>query len=60
MKLSEPKTLKQIATLINANYVGADDFVITGLNEIHMVESGDITYVDHPKYSAKEIGRAHV
>ena len=58
MKLSEPKTLKQIATLINANYVGADDFVITGLNEIHMVESGDITFVDHPKYYAKALDSA--
>lgn len=48
-------TLSQIATLIGAEYVGNPDFPITGLNEIHKVEPGDITFVDHPKYYTKAL-----
>jgi len=29
--------------------------LISGLNEIHMVEPGDITFVDHPKYYDKAL-----
>ncbi len=29
--------------------------MISGLNEIHMVEAGDITFVDHPKYYDKAL-----
>ncbi len=28
---------------------------VTGLNEIHMVRNGDLTFVDHPKYYSKAI-----
>ena len=51
-------TLKIIAELIGAQYVGDPDFPITGLNEIHKVEAGDITFVDHPKYYAKALNSA--
>ena len=57
MKIQE-STLKNIAELIGAQYVGDPDFPITGLNEIHKVEAGDITFVDHPKYYAKALGSA--
>ena len=36
-------TLKQIADLIGAQYVGDPKFPITGFNEIHKVEAGDVT-----------------
>lgn len=39
-----------IATMINARLVGDHQLVLTGINEIHKVRSGDITFVDHPKY----------
>lgn len=55
MKLNPQQTLKEIAALINAPYVGHDGFIISGINEIHKVESGDITFVDHPKYYAKAL-----
>jgi UDP-3-O-[3-hydroxymyristoyl] glucosamine N-acyltransferase len=55
MKLKETQTLKQIAELIHATYLGLPDFKITGINEIHMVEKGDITFVDHPKYYDKAL-----
>ena len=50
MQLAPSQTLQEIAQLINAKYIGTADFKITGINEIHMVEKGDLTFVDHPKY----------
>ena len=55
MKLSEAQSLQRIAELINAKYYGAPDFSITGINEIHNVEKGDLTFVDHPKYYDKAL-----
>ena len=55
MKFPKPHTLKQIAQLIACDYVGDDDFPILGINEIHVVESGDIVFVDHPKYYDKAL-----
>ena len=50
MKLDTPYTLKDISLLINADFKGDPGLLISGLNEIHMVEPGDLTFVDHPKY----------
>ena len=58
MKLDQNKTLKEIATLISANYKGTDDFIVSGINEIHMVTKGDLTFVDHPKYYDKALNSA--
>jgi len=55
MKFSEPKTLKEISSLINAKYIGNDNFQIEGINEIHRVEKGEIVFVDHPKYYDKAL-----
>lgn len=55
MQLNPAFTLKQIAGFINAEFTGIPDFLISGLNEIHMVQSGDLTFVDHPKYYAKAL-----
>jgi UDP-3-O-[3-hydroxymyristoyl] glucosamine N-acyltransferase len=55
MKLPSAHTLKQIASIINCEYSGSDNHLITGLNEIHMVEAGDIVFVDHPKYYDKAL-----
>jgi UDP-3-O-[3-hydroxymyristoyl] glucosamine N-acyltransferase len=55
MKLHETQTLQQIANLIGAAFIGKADFQITGINEIHMVEPGDLTFVDHPKYYSKAL-----
>ena len=54
MKLPQQK-LKDIAALINCEFDGPADHIITGLNEIHMVEPGDIVFVDHPKYYDKAL-----
>ena len=55
MKFKSVQTLQEIATLIDATFIGKSDFEITGINEIHVVESGDIVFVDHPKYYEKAL-----
>ncbi|NNC50665.1 MAG: UDP-3-O-(3-hydroxymyristoyl)glucosamine N-acyltransferase [Flaviramulus sp.] len=58
MKFPKPHTLKQIANLINCDFVGDNEFSILGMNEIHVVEAGDIVFVDHPKYYDKALKSA--
>ena len=58
MKFPQKHTLKQIATILNCDYVGDDDFPVLGMNEIHVVEAGDIVFVDHPKYYDKALESA--
>ena len=55
MRFPQPYTLKQISTIINAKYIGDDDFSVLGMNEIHVVQPGDIVFVDHPKYYDKAL-----
>lgn len=58
MKFQEPYTLAELAALLGASFDGDPSFPVTGLNEIHMVEPGDVTFVDHPKYYAKALNSA--
>ncbi|MFD2585672.1 UDP-3-O-(3-hydroxymyristoyl)glucosamine N-acyltransferase [Croceitalea marina] len=58
MKFPKPYTLKEIAGLIDAEFIGASDFEVLGMNEIHVVEPGDIVFVDHPKYYDKALNSA--
>jgi len=58
MKFSRIYTLNEIAKIIGCHYVGADDFPVYGMNEIHVVTSGDIVFVDHPKYYEKALQSA--
>jgi len=58
MKFPKPHTLKEIANLIGTSYVGDDEFPVLGMNEIHVVEPGDIVFVDHPKYYDKALESA--
>lgn len=56
MKFEKTYTLKEIIEIIGNNIQilsGHPDFPITGINEIHRVEPGDLTFVDHPKYYKK-------
>lgn len=55
MKFPKPHTLKQISQLIDCEFVGDSDFPVLGMNEIHVVEHGDIVFVDHPKYYDKAL-----
>ena len=58
MKFKTALKLSAIAQSTGARLLGDPDFMVTGLNEIHMVEPGDITFVDHPKYYAKVLASA--
>jgi UDP-3-O-[3-hydroxymyristoyl] glucosamine N-acyltransferase len=50
MKLPKPLRLKEIAHIINAELIGDPEFQVLGMNEIHKVEKGDITFSDLQKY----------
>lgn len=58
MKFPKPHTLKEIAQLIDCSFIGDNGFPVLGMNEIHVVESGDIVFVDHPKYYDKALNSA--
>ncbi len=55
MKFPIPQTLESIAAIIGSDYVGEAIFPIFGMNEIHVVQPGDIVFVDHPKYYDKAL-----
>lgn len=55
MKFPTTFTLRQISDIIQAEYVGDSEFPVLGMNEIHVVEGGDIVFVDHPKYYDKAL-----
>ena len=50
MKFPSPVKVQWIASLIGANVTGDSEALISGINEIHRVEPGDLVFVDHPKY----------
>ncbi|CAM1333128.1 UDP-3-O-(3-hydroxymyristoyl)glucosamine N-acyltransferase [Tenacibaculum aestuariivivum] len=58
MKFKKAQTLAQIATLLKVEFIGDKNFPIQGINEIHVVEAGDIVFVDHPKYYEKALNSA--
>ena len=58
MKFTRAYTLKEIADLLQCEFVGDDSFEVLGMNEIHVVEKGDIVFVDHPKYYDKALQSA--
>ena len=55
MTFHQPQSLKTIAEIINAKFVGDENFQVLGTNEIHMVRPGDIVFVNHPKYYDKAL-----
>ena len=55
MRLKESISLKKIAKQVNGRFIGDAHLLISGINEIHMVSPGDLTFVDHPKYYEKAL-----
>ena len=55
MRFPKPYNLEQIATIIGSSYEGPNDFQVLGMNEIHVVQKGEIVFVDHPKYYEKAL-----
>ncbi len=58
MTFQQPQTLKNIAEIISAKFIGDENFQVLGTNEIHMVRPGDIVFVNHPKYYDKALQSA--
>lgn len=58
MKYASVQPLSTLADLINCRFVGDPDFPVYGQNEIHVVEEGDVVFVDHPKYYDKALNSA--
>jgi len=58
MTFNQPQTLKTIADIIGAKYIGDDNFPVLGTNEIHMIKPGEIVFVNHPKYYDKALNSA--
>lgn len=50
MRFENPVPITEIARLIDAEIIGEKEGAASGINEIHMVEEGDLVFVDHPKY----------
>lgn len=58
MRFPVPVKLSEVASWIGARVVGDAEMYATGINEIHRVESGDLAFVDHPKYYRTSIESA--
>lgn len=50
MRFESPVPVKTIAQLIGAELIGNTEGMVTGINELHKVEPGDLAFVDHPRY----------
>ena len=55
MRFSKVQDLQTIAEIIGCTFVGSADFPVYGMNEIHVVQEGEIVFVDHPKYYDKAL-----
>ncbi len=58
MKFPSPIALGWLAEFLQAELIGDPSIQVTGINEIHRVEPGDLVFVDHPKYYKKCIESA--
>jgi len=58
MKFTKTYSLREISNLLECEFVGDENFEVLGMNEIHVVEKGDIVFVDHPKYYDKALNSA--
>lgn len=58
MRFPQVQQLKDIAAIAGCTFVGEPAFPVYGTNEIHVVESGEIVFVDHPKYYDKALKSA--
>lgn len=50
MVLKNKISIGQIAEMVGAKVFGDKDLLVSGVNEIHKVEEGDLTFVDAEKY----------
>ncbi|MEZ4828843.1 MAG: UDP-3-O-(3-hydroxymyristoyl)glucosamine N-acyltransferase [Bacteroidia bacterium] len=58
MKLQQPITLEEAGNILGCPITGPSDHMIEGINEIHRVVPGDLTFVDIEKYYQKALSSA--
>ncbi|MBK9109611.1 MAG: UDP-3-O-(3-hydroxymyristoyl)glucosamine N-acyltransferase [Saprospiraceae bacterium] len=58
MQLAQALSVKDLAERFQMKIIGQKDQLIFGINEIHKVRKGDLTFVDVEKYYAKSINSA--
>lgn len=58
MKFNEPVSVKWLAEYTGAKLAGNENQEATGINEIHKVQPGDISFVDFEKYYSKCLNSA--
>jgi len=58
MKFDSPQKLSDLAEMTGSRVMGDGNLLVAGINEIHRVEAGDITFVDHQKYYDKALQSA--
>jgi UDP-3-O-[3-hydroxymyristoyl] glucosamine N-acyltransferase len=58
MKLPDPIPVQQLAEKIGARLIGDSSQMVTGVNEIHKVQPGDVMFVDVEKYFKKALDSA--
>lgn len=55
MQFPYPVSLSELAGILQCDYAGPATLSVTGINEIHRVKSGELTFVDVPKYYRKAL-----
>lgn len=55
MKFPAPVALRALTERTGGVFLGDPLLAISGINEIHRVEVGDVTFCDHPKYYRKAL-----
>ena len=58
MRIGSIHSVGDIARFLGREVVGDESLIVTGINEIHRVEPGDLVFVDHPKYYDKALNSA--
>ena len=58
MDFVKPISLCDVSNIVKGEVIGNSESLVTGLNELHVVRPGDITFVDHPKYYKKVLESA--
>ncbi|MFN4121745.1 MAG: UDP-3-O-(3-hydroxymyristoyl)glucosamine N-acyltransferase [Flavobacteriales bacterium] len=58
MQFPNPISLQELCEILNLPFDGDPNMKLKGINEIHKVTSGDISFVDHPKYYDKCLNSA--
>ena len=58
MKFPQPLSVRALAARFDAQLIGDDTLLASGINEIHKVEPGDIAFSDAPKYFQKTLDSA--